>query len=272
MGKIRVKTLGDENLERKQKIESRKKAQEKKIAKTAKEEVSPAQKPVKEETKKTETENQPVAPAPYAKKSKKANKSNENKRSAKYQTAAQMVDKTKAYALKEALELLPKINLSKFDETVELHINTLQPSVSVTVTLPHGTGKKVRVVIADDVIIDQIAKGKIDFDVLLAEPSMMPKLAKIARILGPRGLMPNPKNGTISNNPSALAKKFEGGQVTFKTEAKSPIMHISVGKISFGDKKLMENIIKAIEAIKPQNIKNITLKSTMSPGIKIQTS
>jgi large subunit ribosomal protein L1 len=191
-------------------------------------------------------------------------------RSNKYYAVAKMVDKTKTYSLKDALTLLPKIHLAKFDETIELHINTTQNGIRVNTNLPHGTGKKLKVAIANDKIIESVAKGKIDFDVLLAEPLMMPKLARIAKFLGPRGLMPNPKNGTISNNPKELAKKYEQGRLTIKTESKTPIMHVAVGKLSFGEKKLRENIQAVFIAVKPENIKNVTLKSTMSPGIKFK--
>ena len=98
---------------------------------------------------------------------------------------------------------------------------------------------------------------------------MMPKLAHVAKFLGPRGLMPNPKNGTISDKPEEAMKKFQGGQISFKTESKVPLMHLSVGKMSFGDDKLSDNIKTIIGAIKKDRITKITLKSTMSPGIKL---
>jgi large subunit ribosomal protein L1 len=97
----------------------------------------------------------------------------------------------------------------------------------------------------------------------------MPRLARVARVLGPRGLMPNPKNGTVTPKPDEAAKKFTGGQVNYKTEAKFPILHLVVGKVSFGDAKLEENIKVAIKTVSTKNIRNITLKSTMSPGIKV---
>ncbi len=147
---------------------------------------------------------------------------------------------------------------TKFDETVELHINTIETGVSGSLTLPHGTGKATRVTIADvtqdekavDDLIKNIEAGKIDFDVLVATPPTMPKLAKVARVLGPRGLMPNPKNGTVTAKPDDIANKFAGGQFNYKTEAKFPILHLAVGKLSFGDKKLEENITTAVKAIK----------------------
>lgn len=182
-----------------------------------------------------------------------------------------MVEK-KEYSIPEALELLEKMKsppAGGFDETVELHINTLVPGISSTVTLPHGAGKKTRVAIANDSLLADVEKGKIEFDILLAEPSMMPKLAKVAKVLGPRGLMPNPKNGTITSDPQSIVKKYEGGLVSFKTESKAPILHVTVGKISFGPKKLSENITTLLDAVKKENIKDATLKSTMSPGIKL---
>ena len=189
-------------------------------------------------------------------------------RSKKYTSKIVSLDRNKSYPLKEALELLSKFEKAGFDETVELHINTIDGSVSGRMMLPHGTGKKARVAIASDELIEQLEKGTIDFDVLIAHPSMMPKLAKVAKFLGPRGLMPNPKSGTITDKPEEAMKKFEEGQINFKTE-KSPIVHLSVGKLSFGPDKLSENIEAAIEAINKAKIRNAILKSTMSPGIKL---
>ena len=119
-------------------------------------------------------------------------------------------------------------------------------------------------------IIEEIEKGKIDFDVLVATPAMMPKLAKVAKILGPRGLMPNPKNGTISQNPESVVEKLAAGQVNYKTEAEAPIIHMSVGKVSFEEKQIQENISAVLTSIGEAKINNITLKSTMSPAVKVQ--
>ena len=194
------------------------------------------------------------------------------KRSGNYQSVVTLVDRKKIYPVKEALDLLPKLKRAKFDETVELHINTTENGISGNFVLPHGTGKKTRVAIANDDVIAQVEKGVIDFDILIAEPSMMPKLARVAKFLGPRGLMPNPKNGTISPKPQEVAKKYEGGQVNFKTESKFPLLHLSVGKVSFGGDKLAENIKVALQSVQVKNIRSATLKSTMSPGIKIDTT
>jgi large subunit ribosomal protein L1 len=279
MGKIRVKTLGVEDVEKQQKKEALKRKEQKKTAKV------PGLKggqrvvavgPTEEElvrldelsTKQKKLEVQEVSKV-SKEKAKDKTRDTQGKRSSRYQTVAKLVKKTK-YTLSEALGLLPKLHLSSFDETVELHINTIDKGITATATLPHGSGKKVRVAIANDQIISDVSKGKINFDVLLAEPFIMPKLARVAKFLGPRGLMPNPKNGTITTNPKELAKKYEGGQVSLRTESKTPIIHLSVGKLSFGKEKLEENIKTVLGAVKAEKIKNVTLKSTMSPGIRIK--
>ena len=136
--------------------------------------------------------------------------------------------------------------------------------------LPHGTGKTTKVKIVDDALLAEIESGKISFDILVATPAMMPKLAKVAKILGPRGLMPNPKAGTITEKPEEVVKKYEGGVNNFRTELKAPIIHLTVGKLSFGEEKLSQNIKSAFDAVKKENIKTAVLKSTMSPGIKLQ--
>jgi len=188
-----------------------------------------------------------------------------------------MIDKTKVYSISEAVELLLTLKKAAFDESVELHFNTADKGISGNVVLPHGTGKKTRVAIlapskdsaGADALLAEIAEGKINFDILVATPDAMPKLAKVARILGPRGLMPNPKNGTVTMKPEEVAKKFEGGQLNFKTEAKFPILHMPIGKVSFGKEKLEENIIAAVEAVQPKNIKKATITSTMGAGIRV---
>jgi len=294
MGKIRVKTIGDEELEKK----DLKKAQARAEAKKAKEEAE-ARKAAAESTKENKEETQSAKPTEKEVKVQKAQtekteaKETKNlqkketkkfapkkKKSESYQKIAVLIDKNKKYKLTEALPLLDKMKRVKFDETVELHINTIEKGISGSLTLPHGTGKTTRVVVANaaldpknvDELIKKIETGKIDFDVLVATPDTMPKLAKVARVLGPRGLMPNPKNGTVTPKPDEVAKKFAGGQFNFKTESKFPILHLAVGKVSFGDEKLMDNIMTTVKAVKAKNIKSMILKSSMSPGIQIETS
>lgn len=197
-------------------------------------------------------------------------------RSKKYKEVAGMVDRTKLYPLAAAVRLVKKTSLTKFDGTVELHVNLNPQSLGDqkgdyrgTVSLPHGTGKEVRVAIADDALLANIEAGKIDFDVLVAHPSMMPKLAKVARILGPRGLMPNPKNGTVSPTPEKRAKELTSGELNFKAEPGNPIVHLPVGKVSFEDAKLIENIEAILSAIGRNKILRATLAPTMGPGVKL---
>jgi len=290
MGKIRVKTIGEETSEEEKKIVKQKKEtkEAKKAAKSSEKRITEVE--VKEEVStqatndvKDQEEKNPPTPSSFAEASedKKATEGRREKkakfkvadkkhqRSSRYMTAKNLVEEKKSYTLPDALGILVKMQNGKFDETVELHINTHSQGISGQVVLPHGSGKQTRVVIATDQIIADVEKGKIEFDVLVADPSMMPKLAKVARVLGPRGLMPNPKNGTITTKPEEVAKKYAGGQIGFKTEGKAPIIHLSVGKASFGEKKLEENIKTVISAIKKENIQKAVLKSTMSPAIKL---
>jgi len=273
MGKIRVKTFGDEESEQKQKEEEQKRKAAKKTTK------APGMKggervvsvgPSEEELAALEVAEVKAEEAPKEEKKHKRVKEQKAFHSEKYEKLLEEVDRTKNYVLSEALELLGNLQRKSFDETVELHINTIATGISGQITLPHGTGKTTRVAIADDKLIAEVEKGIINFDVLVAEPAMMAKLAKVAKVLGPRGLMPNPKNGTITPKPEEVAKKYAGGQINFKTEAKAPIIHLTVGKISFGPAKLTDNIEALIAAIKKPNIVNVTLKSTMSPGLKLK--
>ncbi|HSW47831.1 MAG TPA: hypothetical protein VLG67_02010 [Candidatus Saccharimonadales bacterium] len=292
MGKIRVKTIGIEEDEKDQKQKAKQKAEAKRIeaakklgAETkAKEETEEKSSPViaseakqsleKEDSKETKPEVKSVKKtSKYKAKTSKRLQAH----SSSYLAMSKMVDKNKKYTLSEALKILNSTKLAQFDQTVELHINTLEKGVSGSLTLPHGTGKKMKVEIADNAadpkhladLVKEIESGQVNFDILIATPESMSHLARVARVLGPKGLMPNPKNGTVNPKPKEAAKKFEGGQMNFKTEAKAPIMHLTVGKLSFEEKQLIENINAMIAAVQAKNIKNATLKSTMSPGIKI---
>ena len=280
MGKIRVKTFGSPEQEEQEKKKAKDKREQKKLSKAPGLKggervvaVGPSEEELEKIAEQTQGEKETSETKPSPDKTSKGKKEKFAKkkfRSQTYLANAQMIDRTKFYTLSEALEILVKFQKAKFDETIELHLNTVSIGISANLTLPYGTGKKVRVAVVDDKLIEEIETGKIDFDILLAVPAMMPKLAKVAKILGPRGLMPNPKNGTITQNPQELIKKYEDGQVSLKTEAKAPLIHLSVGKFSFGDKKLSDNINAIVKAVKPENIQKIVLKSTMSPAIKIR--
>ncbi|MDO8634398.1 MAG: hypothetical protein Q7K34_03865, partial [archaeon] len=219
MGKVKVRVLGDESLENKQKQESKLKAKEKKLVKGGKGgervvSVGPSEEELARlsvPSSQLSDSGQSVVGQSVTDKQKTGKPKSENRKrktdnqkslhSKSYQKAFAVLDRNKKYSLLEGLAILEKLKRSQFDETVELHLNTTETGLSGNITLPHGTGKQIRVAIASDEVLAQVQKGKIDFDILLAEPSMMPKLARVAKILGPKGLMPNPKNATLVKDP-----------------------------------------------------------------------
>ncbi|MDQ2864195.1 MAG: 50S ribosomal protein L1 [Bacteroidota bacterium] len=210
------------------------------------------------------------------------------------------VDQNKSYSLKEASALVKDINTTKFDSSVDLHIRLgvdpkkADQAVRGTVSLPHGTGKTKKVLVlctpdkeqaakdagADFVGLDEyIAKiegGWTDVDVIIATPSVMPKIGRLGKVLGPRNLMPNPKTGTVTNDVVAAINDVKGGKIAFKVD-KVGIIHASIGRVSFSPEKIEANsqeLINAIMKLKPSTSKGIYLKglsmaSTMSPGIAI---
>lgn len=285
MGKIRVRTLGDESFEDQQKKEAkaRKEAKDLKKGKTHIKGVGlkgGQQVSVVEGVElKPEIEallNPTLGQTEDAEPKKAAKKKKARVRSSRYQAASEMVDRSKLYPLKEALALLKKTATTKFDATVEVHININgaildkdKPSLSGTINLPHGTGKKRRIAIADEELLKKVAEGKIEFDVLVAHPSMMAALAKVARILGPKGLMPNPKNGTVNADPEKRAKELAGGEVTWKTEPDHPVIHLSLGKVSYDEAKISENLKTLVKSIGTSKMTKLTLSSSMGPGIKV---
>jgi len=191
-------------------------------------------------------------------------------RSKRFIESKKLIDKTHLYPIQEALQLLRKISKVNFDASVELHFNLSIDKLSGELELPHGTGKKQTVEIASDKTLGKLKDNLIDFDVLVAEPKMMPKLAKFAKLLGPKGLMPNPKSGTISDKPEEIKKKLAQGAIRFKSEPKAPLIHLVIGKLSFKDNQLKDNIKKTINTIKPNNITSVYICSSMSPAIKLK--
>jgi large subunit ribosomal protein L1 len=213
--------------------------------------------------------------------------------------AAAKVDKNKFYNLTDAVKLLKEGN-TKFNQTVDVAINLgIDPTqsdqlVRGMVPMPHGLGKTVRVavfakadkadaakkagadIIGDDALLDAITKGEINFDVMIATPDMMGTIGKVAKVLGPRGLMPNPKLGTVTPDVEKAVKAAKSGQVEFKVE-KAGIVHAGVGKVGFGEKEITENVKSFIDAVnkaKPAGvkgtyIKKISISATMGPGIKL---
>ena len=276
MGKIRVKVLGEDEAPQKKKSYEERKAEKKaeEIAVANETPITqvpetPIQEKDDEVAEKIIRTEGPSELKKELKTEEKSTKKGKKTHSKKYSSNNATRDKNKSYKLSEAISILKGFKGSKFDETVELHLNVKEEGLSGTLSLPHGTGKEVRIKVADDALIEEIEKGKIDFDVLIASPSLMPRLAKVAKVLGPRGLMPNPKNGTVTDDPKPLMEKLSKGQIRFKTESKAPVIHLSVGKVSFDADKLSENISTVISSVGSNKISKDTLKSTMSPGIKI---
>jgi large subunit ribosomal protein L1 len=220
----------------------------------------------------------------------------------KRKAAEAKVDKAKVYSLKEASSLVKVVNTTKFDASVDLHIRLgvdpkkADQAIRGTVTLPHGTGKTKKVLVlcppdkeaeakaagADfvglDEFVQKIEGGWVDVDVIVATPSVMPKIGKLGKILGPRNLMPNPKTGTVTNDVAAAVNEVKGGKIAFKVD-KAGIIHASIGRVSFSPEKISDNcheLINAIIRAKPSSSKGIYLKSifmasSMSPGIAIDT-
>jgi len=202
------------------------------------------------------------------KKEEKKAKAKERKRGKKYLAAKQKIDKTKSYKIDEAIKLIKEASYSSFDGTMEAHIQVKKQGLNVSVSLPHSTGKTKKIEVADEKTISKLEKGVIDFDVLLATPDMMPKLLPFARLLGPKGLLPNPKNGTLIKSKEE-AKNFSTDKMTLKTEKEAPLIHTIFGKVSMDDKKLSENLEAIIEAIGRKQIVKLFIKSTMSPSARI---
>ena len=225
------------------------------------------------------------------------------KRGKRYETALKSYDKQKAYAVSEAFDVMLANAKAKFDETVELHVNlgvdsrNADQQVRGVVVLPHGTGKSVKVLViakgdkADDAtaagadyvgaeeLVAKIQGGWLDFDVCITTPDMMGVIGRVAKVLGPKGLMPNPKSGTVTMDVKKAITDVKAGKVEYRLD-KTNNVHVILGKASFGKDKLVENYSTVIEALtkakpaaaKGQYFKNIAIATTMSPGVKIVTT
>lgn len=221
--------------------------------------------------------------------------------SKRYRECLKLIEQNKDYNFDEAISLLKKMDHAKFDESVDISISLnidpkkTEESVRGSVVLPHGTGKVRRITVfckgetekiaseagADFVgageLIDKIDKGWCEFDVAISTPDMMEEVSRLGRILGPKGLMPNPKSGTVTQDVAKAISEIKSGKVEFRQD-KLGLLHISIGKLSFEHKKLLENAIALIEAIvhtrthgvQGQFIKNISISTTMSPGIRVR--
>ena len=223
------------------------------------------------------------------------------RRGKSYQAVAKNVEAAKVYSLAEAVEVATKTTPSKFDASVEVHVRLgvdprqADQNIRTTVSLPNGTGKTIRVavfapeaehaaakkagadIIGDEEFIKQLDKEEINFDILVATPQYMPKLGKYARLLGPRGLMPNPKSGTVATDVAKAVTEAKAGKVEYRVD-KQAIVHLSIGKVSFGAEKLAVNakaFFDSLQAQKPTSlkgsyVKSTTISTTMGPGIKVE--
>jgi large subunit ribosomal protein L1 len=207
------------------------------------------------------------AAAPEAVAAKKPAKA-KKVRGAKYKAVRSKLDKAKFYQVKEAVELVKKLSYTKFVGSVEAHVAVREIGESINLALPHSTGKTVKVTVVDAQVLSDIEAGKIDFEILVAHPEFMPKLAKFARVLGPKGLMPNPKNGTLTPNPELKKKELEAGKFNLKTEKKAPLMHLIIGKTDMSSADLVANIEALVKALKGRILK-LSIAPSMGPGIKV---
>ena len=222
------------------------------------------------------------------------------KKGKKYEEAAKLIDRSKSYDIEEAVALLKETAKANFDESVEvafrLGIDTKKADQQIrgAMVLPHGTGKTQRVLVfakgekvkeaeaagadyvGDEDIINKINGGWFEFDVVVATPDMMAEVGKLGRVLGPKGLMPNPKTGTVTFDIEKAVQEIKAGKVEYRAD-KAGNVHVAIGKISFDNEKLVENfaaIAETIEKVKPQSakgtyVKNVSIASTMGPGIKV---
>ncbi|MFA6081932.1 MAG: hypothetical protein WC773_00760 [Patescibacteria group bacterium] len=190
----------------------------------------------------------------------------------KYREAVKDLDLTQSYSVEGALEVVKKTSITKFDATVEAHIKLSVTNQRGVIHLPSGSGKekKVMVVTADniDAFITQVEAGKIDFDIVVAIPSVMPKLAKTAKILGPKGLMPNPKSGTVTEDVEKAKAEFASGRVEYKQD-KGGVVHLGIGKVSMTPEQLKGNYLALVSALPQPKIQSIYLSSTMGPAVKV---
>ena len=242
-----------------------------------------------------------AAEAPKAKGAAPITRPKIERRGKKYQEAAKLVEKGKTYTLKDGIELAIKSSPVKFDASVEIHARLgvdprqADQNIRTTLVLPNGNGKTLRVAVfapidvckaakaagadiaEDEEFIKQLEKGVIDFDVLISTPQYMPKLGKFARLLGPKGLMPNPKAGTVTADVEKAVKEAKAGKVEYRVDKQS-IVHIGIGKVSFGADKLIENANAFFESLKAQKpaslkgsyVKSVFVTTTMGPSIAIE--
>ncbi len=308
----KVKTVKAKVAEKPEKVEAAVEATEEskveqaaaKAGKRSEKAIKEVEEKVAKEERKAKHDTTPQGEAEAKAKPKaKPTRSRFERRSKNYRKVAELLEKGKAYSLKEATDLATKTSVGKFDATVEIHLNlNVDPrqadqNIRGTVNLPNGSGKKVRVavfasadqqekakkagadIVGEDDLLAQLEKEEINFDVLISTPLLMPKLGKYARLLGPRGLMPNPKSGTVTANVAKAVTEAKAGKVEYRVDKQS-IVHLGVGKVSFGGAKLYDNakaFLDNVSSNKPASIKGALIKgiaitTTMGPGIKVDSN
>lgn len=225
------------------------------------------------------------------------------KRSKRYEERAKLVDITKRYALDSAVKVLKQFPKNKFDESVEISIQLgvdpakAEENVRGTVALPHGTGKSVKVLcfckgeeakaaqaagaeyVGTDEYLTKVQEGWLDFDVIVAHPDMMRELSKLGRVLGPKGLMPSPKAGTVSTDVGKAVKEIKKGKIEFKSD-KTGGLHVACGKMSFSEQAILENaksVIRAIvdhrpNSVKGEYLKSVSIATSQGPGMRLETA
>lgn len=190
--------------------------------------------------------------------------------------------RTKSYKVTDAIELVKRSSYSKYTGTLEAHINTASIGIRGTISLPFATGRSMKVaafgkgaetsgadIVGDDALLDTIKKGKIDFDVLITTAEWMPKFAPLARVLGPKGLMPNPKNGTITADLKKAVESYQAGKTEYKTESKAAVMHLALGKLDQPTEELAANIKTLLQTLGKSRVKKVTLAPTMGPSVRL---
>ena len=191
-------------------------------------------------------------------------------RGKKYQAAKKLTDPTKFYPLAQAIALVKKTSFAKFGGKIEAHITTYDIGSVGEISFPHLETAAKKIVVLNDTILAEIKEGKLDFDILIATPATMPKLLPFARTLGPKGLMPNPKNGTLTDKPEEAVKRLSVAKQVIATEKKAPVIHLVVGKVDQPESELAANIEELIKVVKPSKIIKLSLCATMGPSVKVE--
>lgn len=261
MGKTKIKDQSEPIVE------------EKKVEEAATEQVEASEPEKKESTAKKQ------------KASKQSKTKKEIKHSKKYFEAAEQVDKGRKYSIPEAVEMAQKTSYTKFDGTLEIHVSTNVKNLRGLVQLPFASGKKLKIIafgkgaedsgadlVGDDKALEEIMKGRVGFDALIATPDWMPRLARAAKVLGPRGLMPNPKNNTVTTDLKKAVDELQSGRTEYKSEKNLPVIHLGLGKLSQPGEELTQNIKVLLTTIGKSKVKKAAITATMGPSIKIDTS